>query len=234
MVDLSQENRNIMFEMFKSELPQLMEIQNKHPGPTLAADGHSAGTGYFEGWLAYVLLRCVKPKVVFELGPMYGFATYSLALAVKNNGVGKVYTFESAPHRAEALGKNMENAGLQDWVHIVCGMFENESLPLLKQVGGKIDVLFCDDGHGDLQPKWYIPNLFPHVTQLVFVHDMTYGTPHPEGKDEKTVIFDFLRVHPEYQNFLVKDYYPQCPLPEKREGPGGSANSGIWIKLGKG
>lgn len=226
-IDISQENINTIFLRFKNELPQLELLWQNHNG--------QAETGYFEGKLTYVLIREYKPEIIFEFGPNYGFSTYPLALAVRNNGFGKIYSFEKDVTIIDTLARNLEKAKLKDLVTIVPGDIRDTSPNILKDIG-KIDILFVDNGHEDYMAEWYIPNLFPHVKQLAFVHDMTYGTPNPQ--DEKHVVFEFLNKNPKYPNVLVKDYYNNTikdyyynTIIERKDGPGGSANSGIWIDM---
>lgn len=229
MYDLSPESRQQILRKFGEETHQLDEYWRNHKGEAL--------TGYFEGQLAYCFARAFKCETIFELGPKHGWSTYPLALAIKNNGKGKVYSFESSPEYFQITKENLERAKLIEYVHLVNADFKIASLPIAEKLG-RIDMLFTDNGHDDISPLWYIPNLFPLVKHLVFVHDMTYGTPNPT--DEKTVVFNFLKEHPKYQNFLVRDYLPTNDLGHRINehdkqlagiSTGGSCNSGIWIKM---
>lgn len=220
-IDIYQDNINIIFSRYENELYQFEQLWKSHNG--------GAEIGYFESQLAYVLLREYKPKVVFEIGPNCGFSTYPLALALKNNGFGKMYNFEKDNSVLETLTKNLENAKLADIVTIIPGDYRFTSIDIVKSVK-KIDVLWIDNGHDFYTAKWYIDNLFSYVKQLVFVHDMTYGT--PNSFDEKHIVFEFLKKYP-YPNVLLRDYFKNTNTKniEKRDGPGGSANSGIWIDM---
>lgn len=229
-IDISQENINTIFSRFEDELHQLDNIWNTHQG--------NAETGYFEGQLAYALIREYKPKTIFAIGPNCGFDLYPLALAMQNNGnlfeneSGQVYTFEKDKEILNILTKNLRNAKIEDVTKVIYGDFRFTSLDILKEMSRKeekIDLLWIDNGHEYYTAEWYIANLFPHVKSLVFVHDMTYGTPNPF--DEKHIIFDFLNKYP-YPNILLKDCYKNTTTKiKKRDGPGGSANSGIWIDM---
>ncbi len=224
-IDISQDNINDIFFRFESELYQLEQLWNSHSG--------GAETGYFEGQLAYTLVREYKPKIIFAIGPNCGFDLYPLALAMKNNGTGRIYTFEKDKKVLDILTKNLENAKLTDIVTIIPGDFRFTSIDILKEMEKidieKIDILWIDNGHEYYIAKWYIANLFSYVKDLVFVHDMTYGT--PNSFDEKHVVFEFLKEYP-YPSILLRDCYKNTPTKvKKREGPGGSANSGIWIDM---
>lgn len=220
-IDIFQQNINSLFSKYKDEFYQLEDIWKYHIG--------GAEIGYFESQLAYVLVREYKPEVIFEIGPNCGFSTYPLALGIKNNGYGKMYSFEKDNSVIDILTKNLENAKLEDIVTIISGDYRFTSIDIVKSVE-KIDVLWIDNGHDFYTAKWYIANLFSHVKQLVFVHDMTYGTPNPF--DEKHIVSEFLKKYP-YPNILLRDYFKNTKTEniEKRDGPGGSANSGIWIDM---
>jgi len=229
--DLSPESRWQILRKFGEETHQLDKYWKQHKGEAL--------TGFFEGQLAYCFARAFKCETIFEIGPKHGWSTYPLALAIKNNGKGKVYSFENLPEAFQITKKNLERTNLLEYVHLMNEDFKLASLPIAEELSG-IDMLFVDNGHDDLSPLWYIPNLFPLVKHLVFVHDMTYGTPHQEGKDEKTVISNFLKEHPEHQSFLVKDYVLTNDIGHRINehdkqltgiSTGGSCNTGIWIKI---
>lgn len=226
MIDFSNEGRNTLLLKYKDEMSEIDKCYGTHEG--------TKETGYFEGKMAYAYIRELKPEVVWEAGPWHGFSTYPLALGVKNNGIGKVYSFESNSEYLEGAIKNIEKAGLSEYVEFVLGRFQDTALGVLEKVK-KIDIFYQDSSHDGFFAEWYIKNILPYVTYLVFIHDQTYGSPYtiygPDyPPDEKAIIGKFLGNHPEYEFWLVKDYFPHNPV-EKRRGPGGSANSGIWIKI---
>lgn len=226
MLNFSHEGRNTLLRKYQGEMTQIDNCWAVHQG--------RKETGYFEGKMAYAYVRETMAEVVFEAGPWHGFSTYPLALGVKNNGAGKVYSFESNQGYLEVAIKNIERAGLSEYVEFILGGFIETSPPILKKVK-EIDIFYQDSSHDGYFAEWYIANIFPHVKYLVFVHDMTYGSTCTElgvPPNERFVIEKFLGEHPEYQYFRMKDYFPHNSV-EKRRGPGGSANSGVWIKMPK-
>src|SRR6185369_14497583 len=48
-----------------------------------------------EGQILYALVRWLKPKVIAEIGGWAGCSAAHLALAVKANGVGKIFSIDN-------------------------------------------------------------------------------------------------------------------------------------------
>ena len=90
---------------------------------------------------AFLYALCA-PQVdceVLELGGSYGYSTVWLGAAVSLLG-GRVLSLELDPARAEAARRNLDDAGLTDWVDVVAGD-ARELLPGLDDV---FDVVFLD------------------------------------------------------------------------------------------
>jgi predicted O-methyltransferase YrrM len=120
--------------------------------------------------LLYLLIRQFKPKVVLELGTNVGISAAYQALALRENGGGKVVTFEASPYRlrvAQALHRRLE----LDNVEYVEGLFA-ETLPSALKSLPPVDYAFID-GHHQYQPTLnYFALICRHATpECLYVFD---------------------------------------------------------------
>lgn len=181
--------------------------------------------GLFESYVAYCLVRELKPSVVWDLGSSCGGSVYPLALAVKRNGCGKVFSFELDPERVEKAKQNMRRCGLYEHVVFVQGDVLQTCYEFLDE---EIDVLHIDCDHREHMAEWYVKTIWPKVRGVIHVHDFYYF--HPDSGETK-VVKDFLRRNPSWEWIAVRDLRNIYGGPP--EGGIGSANSGIWIKVSR-
>jgi predicted O-methyltransferase YrrM len=93
------------------------------------------------GRLLYLLVRSIRAKTVVEFGTSFGISTIYLAAALRDNGGGKLVTFEMEPTKTERAKKHLTEAGLVDLVDFRLG----DALELLKKAPGKpVDFLLLD------------------------------------------------------------------------------------------
>lgn len=92
-----------------------------------------------QGTLLYMHARALRAKRILEFGTSYGISTIYLAKAAKENG-GKVITTEYLSHKAKVAFKNLEEAGLSDFVEIR----EGDALETLKDINEEIDFVLLD------------------------------------------------------------------------------------------
>jgi len=184
------------------------------------------GYGYFESCLAYCMVREMRPDVIFEISPACGFSTYPLALAVRENKKGRVYSFEINSEYVNLYKENMRILSLSNVTEIIQGDAKKAVFGVLDKVGGRIDILFMDSDHSAQMAEWYLANLLPKTRYWLQVHDIYYLW----GQGEPLVIERFLRTHPEYKwlsNHHLAKQSSFRPRPETH----GEANSSIWIKM---
>lgn len=93
-----------------------------------------------QGNLLYLLARAGNAKRVVEFGTSFGLSTIHLAAAVRDNGGECVVGTELEPTKVVAARRNLEAAGLGDWVEIR----EGDALETLSDPGGPVDLLFLD------------------------------------------------------------------------------------------
>lgn len=92
------------------------------------------------GRLLYTLIRSARPVTVVEFGMSYGISTLHLASAVRDAGVGHVYTTEMAGKKIAAGRRTFAEAGLADLITILDG----DALTTLPTVAGDIDFVLLD------------------------------------------------------------------------------------------
>lgn len=152
-----------------------------HPEFMLCADWRSGLED--GGHLLYGMTRCFKPKVVVEIGSARGKSSCSLALACKENGVGKVYAID--PHmknpwtelgttgdNEQFLRARLKEYDLEDW----CEVIRDTSTNAAKTWDKTIDLIFIDGSHSyegvksdfDLFQPWFSEKA------LVIFHDSTW------------------------------------------------------------
>src|SRR5579875_2463571 len=139
--------------------PLLSEAHRKDPpGLPLHADSEVAtllGEAYIPvppetGTLLYLLARGAGSNRVVEFGTSFGISTIYLAAAVRDHGGQTVISTEINPRKVERARRNIEAAGLAEYVEIR----EGDALETLRVIDGPVDLLFLD-GWKDL----YLPVL---------------------------------------------------------------------------
>ena len=93
----------------------------------------------------YQLVRRIKPALVFEIGCYIGFSTLHMARALKENGSGRLVSFDL---NTGVASDNIKEACLSDHVEFIQG---NSSVTVkqyfLDHGDGKIDLVFIDGDH---------------------------------------------------------------------------------------
>jgi predicted O-methyltransferase YrrM len=93
-----------------------------------------------QGLFCYLLARASGARRIVEFGTSFGVSTIYLALAVRDNGGGRVIGTEIVESKAERARRNLDDAGLGDFVEIR----EGDALQTLRDVDGEIDFLLND------------------------------------------------------------------------------------------
>jgi predicted O-methyltransferase YrrM len=95
------------------------------------------------------LFALVAPQTdceALEIGGSRGYSTIWLAAGVRNFG-GRVLSLEHDPLKCEAWGRNIADAGLEDWAELIEGD-AYETLPAIDDV---FDVVFLDAEKDDYE-----------------------------------------------------------------------------------
>ncbi len=103
-----------------------------------------------QGVMLNLLAKLIHAQRIVEFGTSFGISTIYLAAAVRDNGGGTVIGTELEPAKHAGAQRNLEEAGLSDYVDIRKG----DAMETLRDVEGPIDMVLLD-GWKDL----YIPVL---------------------------------------------------------------------------
>ncbi|MBC8029384.1 MAG: class I SAM-dependent methyltransferase [Pyrinomonadaceae bacterium] len=130
-------------------------------------------------YLLYALVKSSKPTVVVEIGSARGRSTCFMAMALKENGSGKLYAID--PHTQtdwndaesvntfEILKSNVASLGLEGFVEIC----RNTSIEVARSWKSSIDILFIDGDHSYEGAKrdWELFSPFVKPFGSVVFHD---------------------------------------------------------------
>ncbi|GAA1480186.1 class I SAM-dependent methyltransferase [Gordonia sinesedis] len=92
------------------------------------------------GRLMYSLVHAARPAVVLEFGMSYGISTLFLAAAVRDNGIGHVYTTELNAKKIETAARTFQDAGVADLITILDG----DALETIPRMPGDIGFVLLD------------------------------------------------------------------------------------------
>jgi len=151
--EADRQNRKLITR-FLPQLPRLLGRRPLHWGklePRLS-DLHLAldpGNGAF----CYQLARMLRARTIVEFGTSFGVSTIYLALAVRDNGGGRVIGTERVAEKAARARTHVQEAGLEALVEIR----EGDALETLRELPESVDFLL-NDGF----PRYTLP-----VLQLV-------------------------------------------------------------------
>jgi predicted O-methyltransferase YrrM len=88
----------------------------------------------------YLITKSIGAKKIIEFGTSFGISTIYLALAVRENGGGVVVGTELVESKARQAKRNVDEAGLSDFVDIRIG----NAMETLKNETGPVDFFFND------------------------------------------------------------------------------------------
>jgi predicted O-methyltransferase YrrM len=93
-----------------------------------------------QGVFCYLLARALGARRIVEFGTSFGVSTIYLALAVRENGGGRVIGTERVPAKAARARDHLREAGLGDLVEIR----EGDATQTLRDLEGPVDMLLND------------------------------------------------------------------------------------------
>lgn len=132
------------------EQPKLLEIVRRRTTPWTPAELVSAcASGYYAapaaiGRLLYACVRAVRPRIVFEFGTAYGFTALHIAAALKDNGMGKLYTVDLHEGKCAAARNHLKAAGVDKYAEVITGE-AGEVLSFFPALSAEpIDFLYLD------------------------------------------------------------------------------------------
>lgn len=112
---------------------------------------------WFSGQLLYCYIRDKKPKKIIEISTCQGYATLFMAMALKKNGFGKIYTFEINPKSAEIAQNNFKRCKVSEFISIILGDAK-ETISKVKDLED-IVIYFLDSEHTEEFARWFIEEI---------------------------------------------------------------------------
>jgi predicted O-methyltransferase YrrM len=92
------------------------------------------------GAFCYLLARALQARCVVEFGTSFGISTIYYALAVRDNGGGRVIGTELVPEKAAKARAHLREAGVEEYVELR----EGDALETLRAIDGPVDLLMND------------------------------------------------------------------------------------------
>ncbi len=129
---------------------------------------HAAGLEIAEFYFS--LVRASKPRVVIEIGRLDGYSTAFLALALKGNSHGHLYSIEISPRpSASAL---FQKLGLVDVITLI----DDDSKRVARHWSEPIDFLFIDGEHTYSSAMADLEGFYPSLIKgaVVVFHDSMF------------------------------------------------------------
>ncbi|MET7380993.1 class I SAM-dependent methyltransferase [Streptomyces sp. NPDC005526] len=139
----------------------------------------------YEAEITYLLLREYRPETVVEIGTFYGWSTMWILSALRDNGVGHLYSFDIVDHVVRNVPADLS---ANRWTFTKGDVRET-----LGDIVGSADYLFIDADHGARFGRWYVENVFPMVRPgtPTSVHDVFHGR-RPKPISEGSVLMKWL------------------------------------------
>jgi predicted O-methyltransferase YrrM len=131
--------------------------------------GCSADFSDRESEALYLLIREMKPDVVVEISPCFGYSTNYILAALTANGKGHLQSYE--------IMESFKGRKITDIIHgNLSHLYDKSRLTLhigdaMKADIPECDFLFMDSCHEAYFPAWYFPGLVDK-TKLMFIHDV--------------------------------------------------------------
>lgn len=128
--------------------------------------------GPLSGCFCYQMARMVKARSIFELGSGYGYSTAWFAMAVKENGGGRVHHVVWDKELSLKAQKHLTVLGFEEIIEY----HEAEAIEKLREMPGQFDLIF-----NDIDKRDY-PESLPVIKEklrsggLLIIDNMLWGT----------------------------------------------------------
>jgi len=126
---------------------------------------------WLSGQLLYCLVRHLKPKRILEISASSGYSTMFMALALKKNQGGLIFSYELDPKAAKSAAAVFNTYQVNDFVKLHVGDAQITSL----SAPNDFDLYFLDSLHTDTFARWFIENHILKATRndaLFHMHDI--------------------------------------------------------------
>jgi predicted O-methyltransferase YrrM len=142
-----------------------------------------------EAEVTYLLVRALRPAVVLEVAPYYGWSTTWLLQALRDNGSGRLHSYDLVDYSRWTVPPDLAGGGGR-WLFTQGDIRDAvDRLPSPRTIG----YLFLDAAHTVEFARWYLEALFPRLAPgtLVGVHDIFRG-PDLAPMPESAVLLEWL------------------------------------------
>jgi predicted O-methyltransferase YrrM len=112
--------------------------------------------------LIYSLVDQLAPRQALELGTAIGVSASYIGLALRHRGGGRLTTIEMLRYASDQATQAIQDQGLQKWVEVLPGRFEDRVPPLLA-AGTTFDLAFKDGQHTSGSTLTWWEALRPHL-----------------------------------------------------------------------
>jgi predicted O-methyltransferase YrrM len=138
-----------LFKASEANDPNLMARLSQEGHQGIPSDSGARAERYGEvympvsrevGRFLYMLARSQGSRTVVEFGMSFGISTVHLAAAMRDNGRGRVISTELHAPKVEQARKNLDEAGLSQYVEIRQG----DALQTLRNLDCEIDLVLLD------------------------------------------------------------------------------------------
>ena len=138
-----------------------------------------------EAELTYLFVRSLRPAVVLEIAPYYGWSTTWLLQALRDNGAGRLHSYDLVDYSRWTMPPELAR---DRWVFT-----QGDIRDSLDRLPRDVGYLFLDAAHTAEFARWYVETLFPRLAPgtLVGVHDIFRGPDLPP-MEESIVLLEWL------------------------------------------
>lgn len=138
-----------------------------------------------EGELTYLFVRGLRPAVVLEIAPYYGWSTTWLLQALRDNGTGRLHSYDLVDYSRWTVPPELAR---DRWLFT-----QGDIRDSLDRLPRDVGYLFLDAAHTAEFARWYVEALFPRLAPgtLVGVHDIFRGPDLPP-MEESIVLLEWL------------------------------------------
>jgi len=198
---------------YRHELDELRWWTRLRTAPNIYPD--SGKYDWMEGQILYLFIRMLKPGVVVEVSPYYGYSSGFMLLAMNANKCGRLYSIDLEDKYRRTARKIFQRVGIDSSrQQFVTGDVRRVYEQVLPE---RVDLLFMDADHSYGFAQWYLKNLYPRVAEggLMHVHDvLRYGVKTYIGEEgEGRAIWEFLQQQqiPEADYLYISEFLQMQP-----------------------
>lgn len=137
-----------------------------------------------EAEITYLLVRHLRPAVVLEVAPYYGWSTTWLLHALRDNGAGRLESYDLVEYSRWTVPPELARGRWR--------FTQGDIRDFVDLLPERIGFLFIDAAHTVEFARWYLDTLFPRLAPgtVVGVHDIFRGRDPP--MPESAVLLEWL------------------------------------------